>query len=77
MTSAVMNFVIKKLGKEYVDPPTFDLEKSFVDSNCSSPLVFILTPGSDPMASLQKFSDAKSKFHKPRNDSDMPETTCE
>ncbi|XP_063719575.1 dynein axonemal heavy chain 3-like [Symsagittifera roscoffensis] len=61
ITSAVIKFVVKRMGKEYVDPPTFDLEKSFIDSNCSTPLVFVLSPGSDPMASLQKFADAKGQ----------------
>jgi hypothetical protein len=45
------------LGKEYVEPPTFDLVSSFNDSNCCVPLIFILTPGTDPTALLLKFAD--------------------
>lgn len=48
---AVSKFVTSKLGKNYVQPPPFDLNKSYMDSNATIPLVFVLSPGADPMAS--------------------------
>ncbi|CAL8325422.1 unnamed protein product [Merluccius merluccius] len=57
---AVSNYVTKKLGKMFVEPPPFDLSKSYLDSNCTIPLVFVLSPGADPMASLLKFANDKS-----------------
>ena len=48
---AASNYVTKKLGKMFVEPPPFDLSKSYLDSNCTVPLVFVLSPGADPMAS--------------------------
>ncbi|XP_063065421.1 dynein axonemal heavy chain 12 [Engraulis encrasicolus] len=57
---AIANFVTDKLGKKFVEPPPFDLSKSYVDSNCTIPLVFVLSPGADPMASLLKFANDKN-----------------
>ncbi len=45
------------MGQRYVEPPPFDLSGSYNDSNCCIPLVFILSPGSDPMAGLLRFGE--------------------
>ncbi|KAI5054865.1 hypothetical protein GOP47_0030010 [Adiantum capillus-veneris] len=45
------------MGHRYVEPPTFDLAKVYHDSSPTMPLVFVLSPGSDPMASLLKFAE--------------------
>ena len=55
----LMNFVTQTLGSEFTQPPTFDLEESFKDSNSLSPLIFILSPGSDPVSGLLKFAETK------------------
>ncbi|CAG9584340.1 unnamed protein product [Danaus chrysippus] len=55
----VQQYVIEEMGQIYVEPPPFDLEKSYHDSNCCSPLIFILSAGSDPMSGLVKFSMEK------------------
>ncbi|XP_068180564.1 dynein axonemal heavy chain 12 [Antennarius striatus] len=57
---AVTKYVTGKLGKKFVQPPPFDLSKSYMDSNCTTPLVFVLSPGADPMASLIKFASDKN-----------------
>ena len=52
-------FVKVKLGHKFIEPPTFDLAGSYEDSSNKSPLIFILSPGVDPMTQLLKFADDK------------------
>jgi dynein heavy chain len=50
----VQEFVKLKLGHKFVEPPPFDLKGSYDDSSCRNPLIFILSPGVDPMAQYKK-----------------------
>lgn len=59
MIPSITKFVTKKLGDKFVQPPPFDLAKSYGDSNCCAPLIFILSPGADPTMALLKFADDK------------------
>ncbi|KAI8929129.1 dynein heavy chain domain-containing protein [Entophlyctis helioformis] len=59
MVPCLQDFVKVKLGHKFIEPPTFDLAGSYEDSNNRSPLIFILSPGVDPMAQLLKFADDK------------------
>merc|ERR1719482_2534792 len=56
VSNAVEAFVIHKLGKEFVMPPTFDISISYADSTKVSPLIFILVSGADPVADMLSFA---------------------
>ncbi|XP_026297252.1 dynein heavy chain 7, axonemal isoform X2 [Apis mellifera] len=53
---AVQNFVADELGEQFIIPPPFDLASSYADSNSCIPLIFILTPGTDPAQLLLAFA---------------------
>ncbi|NXK36347.1 DYH7 protein, partial [Piprites chloris] len=57
ISPAITTFVTDKLGKKFVEPPPFDLLKSYLDSNSTIPLIFVLSPGADPMSSLLKLAN--------------------
>jgi dynein heavy chain len=46
-----------KIGKKFIEPPTFSLEKSYKDSGVTIPLIFVLSPGSDPISGFLKFAE--------------------
>jgi dynein heavy chain len=54
--SFFQNYITRHMGQTYVEPPPFNLLGSYNVSNCCSPLIFILSPGADPMAGLLKFA---------------------
>jgi dynein heavy chain len=59
--AAVAVFIERQMGRSFISPPPFDIGRSFEDSNCLTPLIFILSPGVDPMQSILSFAE-KLKF---------------
>ena len=57
LVNAIQRFVEKEMGRRFIEPPPFDLTKCYTDSSCLTPLIFVLSPGSDPMSGLLKFAD--------------------
>lgn len=52
LVPAIADFVVSQLGVYFITPPEFDLGVVFKDSSSSTPLIFVLSPGADPLASL-------------------------
>ena len=54
---AVTDYVIARMGEKYVQPPVVNFEAIFEQSSPTSPIVFVLSPGSDPASDLQKLAE--------------------
>ena len=54
----VQSFISGTIGTKYTEPPAFDLNVSFKESVVTAPLLFVLSPGSDPTAALLQFAEA-------------------
>uniref|UniRef100_A0A3Q3BGU1 Dynein, axonemal, heavy chain 6 n=1 Tax=Haplochromis burtoni TaxID=8153 RepID=A0A3Q3BGU1_HAPBU len=56
---AATEFVIVNLGKEFVENPPVDLANLYNDMSPTTPLIFILSTGSDPMGAFQRFANER------------------
>ncbi|XP_052801261.1 dynein axonemal heavy chain 10-like isoform X3 [Mya arenaria] len=54
---AITEFVTKCMSEKYVTPPIISYEAIFEQSTPMSPIVFILSPGSDPASDLMKLAE--------------------
>ncbi|CAB1101954.1 unnamed protein product [Ectocarpus sp. CCAP 1310/34] len=63
MPDAILSYVMNSLGKDFVEPPPFDLESCFQDSTVLTPLIFVLSKGSDPTKVFYQFA-AQMRFDK-------------
>jgi len=54
---AVTQFVTRVMGEKYVMPPVISFEAIYEQSTPLSPIVFILSPGSDPASDLMKLAE--------------------
>jgi dynein heavy chain len=63
----IKNYVKETLGPLFIESPIFDLKGSFTDSTCTTPIIFVLSPGADPITYLinlakEKEMDTKLKI---------------
>jgi dynein heavy chain, axonemal len=56
IVSSVTEFISSNLGQPFIDIPPLELGKAFKDTSPGSPLIFILSTGSDPVSSLMKYA---------------------
>ncbi|KAM4697873.1 dynein axonemal heavy chain 11-like [Rhinophrynus dorsalis] len=57
MTYAIRNFVEEKLGTKYVERRKTEFAKSFQESGPGTAIVFILSPGVDPLKDVESLGD--------------------
>ncbi|XP_030276430.1 dynein heavy chain 1, axonemal [Sparus aurata] len=57
LIQGLQDFVSAQLGQRFIEPQTSDLSVVFKESSPSTPLIFIMSPGTDPAADLYKFAD--------------------
>lgn len=63
VTNAMQLLVADKLGQKFIEPQTTDLSLVYKDSSPTSPLVFVLSAGTDPAKALYSFAE-EMKFTK-------------
>ena len=49
---SMQDFITKYLGEKFIQPPPFDLKSCYNDSISTTPLIFVLSSGSDPNRDL-------------------------
>jgi len=64
MVPAIQLFVESSIGRRFIEPPPFNLQAAFDDSSVSMPLIFILTPGADPIKGLMAFADSQDMMNR-------------
>ncbi|KAL4494234.1 hypothetical protein ABPG73_018753, partial [Tetrahymena malaccensis] len=47
-SKAVQKLIISEMSEQYIQPPPFNLDQTYLDSRFDKPLIFILSPGADP-----------------------------
>merc|ERR1711871_1931694 len=52
MIGLATDLVIEQLGKQFAESPPFDLKVCYMNASCTTPIVFVLSPGADPMTDL-------------------------
>jgi len=44
------------MGKKFVEVPVFKLKEIYQNSNCATPLIFIISAGSDPKSDFDQLA---------------------
>ena len=54
---SMQDFIIHYQGQRFIQPPPFDLKACYNDSTITTPLIFVLSSGSDPNKELDILAD--------------------
>ena len=56
VSEAIQDYIVTEMGQQYIEPPPFDLPLSYKSATTTSPLVFVLSVGVDPMKTFLEFA---------------------
>ena len=59
IVECIGDYISGIMGREYIEQPPLDLHVVFPDTSSSTPLVFILSAGADPMSTIVRFATDK------------------
>lgn len=54
---AIHDYVTEMMGEEFITPPVFNFEAIYEQTKPETPVVFMLSPGSDPTGDLMKLAE--------------------
>lgn len=57
---AIKEFVKSELGEKFIESPPFDLLGAYNDSVNTTPIIFVLSPGADPILYLLGLAKSKN-----------------
>lgn len=60
---AINSYVIEVMGEEFVTPPVINFKAIYEQTTPSTPVVFMLSPGSDPTVDLMKLAEQYKMLH--------------
>eukprot|EP00927_Polykrikos_kofoidii_P046388 TRINITY_DN40623_c0_g4_i1.p1 TRINITY_DN40623_c0_g4~~TRINITY_DN40623_c0_g4_i1.p1 ORF type:complete len:2568 (-),score=563.58 TRINITY_DN40623_c0_g4_i1:159-7829(-) len=60
----LQDIIAAKLGKYYLEPPSFNLDAVYNDSDPCVPLIFVLSSGADPMAELIRLATKENMLER-------------
>merc|ERR1719171_3158326 len=56
LVECISEFIATEMGRQYIETPPLDLSAAFDDSKSSTPLVFVMSAGADPMSNILRFA---------------------
>jgi dynein heavy chain len=57
VTNVMQSYIMKYLGGRFMEPQTSGLDAIYEESSPTTPLIFVLSSGTDPAAELFKFAE--------------------
>lgn len=54
---AINTYITITMGEEYITPPVISFDAIYEQTTATIPVVFVLSPGSDPTSDLMKLAD--------------------